>query len=55
VVAAISLTIWIAVIFTGRLIGFTTSRAKVAPPSAPDVSIEDIFQAAPAAPPAKSK
>jgi len=45
--AALSIAIWISVIFTGRLIGFTTSRAKVTAPAPPDVNIEELFQAAP--------
>jgi hypothetical protein len=51
VVAALSLAIWISVIFAGRLIGFTTSRAKEAAPAPPDVNIEELFQPAPATPP----
>jgi len=39
--AAISLAIWISVIFLGRWIGFTTTRATAAP--APDINFEDIF------------
>ena len=47
VVAVLSLAIWISVIFAGRLIGFTTSRAKQAAPSPPDSSLEELFQATP--------
>jgi len=39
--AALSLAIWISVIFLGRWIGFTTTRATPAP--APDINFEDIF------------
>jgi hypothetical protein len=53
-VAILSLTIWIGVIFAGRLIGFTTSRAKETPPTPADVNLEQLFQETPAAP-AKSK
>ena len=51
VVAGLSLAIWISVIFAGRLIGFTTSRAKEAAPAPPDATIEELFQPAPATPP----
>jgi len=53
VVAVLSLVIWISVIFAGRLIGFTTSRAKEVAPTPADVNLEELFQAAPAAPPQK--
>lgn len=42
--AALSIVIWISVIFAGRLIGFTTSRAKQASPAPPDSSIEELFK-----------
>ena len=47
-VAVLSLAIWIAVIVMGRLIGFTTSRAEVAP-TPTDINFEDFL--APTAPP----
>jgi len=47
-VAVLSLVIWISVIFAGRLIGFTTSRAKEVAPTPADVKLEELFQAAPA-------
>ena len=47
-VAIFSLLIWISVIFAGRLIGFTTSRAKEVAPTPADVNLEELFQAAPA-------
>jgi len=50
-VAVLSLAIWISVIFAGRLIGFTTSRAKQTTPAPADSSLEELFQAAPADPP----
>lgn len=50
-VAVLSLAIWISVIFAGRLIGFTTSRARPAAPMPADSSLEELFQAAPAASP----
>ena len=43
-VGALSLTIWIAVIFMGRLIGFSTTRAAAAPPPPPaGVSFDDFL------------
>jgi hypothetical protein len=47
-VAVLSLVIWISVIFAGRLIGFTTSRAKQAAPTPADSSLEELFQGTPA-------
>jgi len=52
-VAVLSLVIWISVIFAGRLIGFTTSRAKEVAPTPADVNLEELFQETPAAPPQK--
>ena len=49
-VAVLSLIIWISVIFAGRLIGFTTSRAKEVAPTPADVNLEELFQATPAEP-----
>jgi len=49
-VAVLSLVIWISVIFAGRLIGFTTSRAKEVAPTPADVNLEELFQATPAEP-----
>ncbi|MBV8842122.1 MAG: hypothetical protein JO307_04850 [Bryobacterales bacterium] len=46
-VAILSLAIWISVIFAGRLIGFSTSRAKEAAPSPADSSLEELFQTTP--------
>ena len=44
-VAAASLVIWIGVIFAGRMIGFTTSRATVKAPSAPteEINFDDLL------------
>jgi len=47
-VAVLSLVIWISVIFAGRLIGFTTSRAKQTAPAPADSSLEELFQSTPA-------
>lgn len=43
-VATVSLIVWLAVIVTGRMIGFTTTRAQTPEPSAPvDVNFDDLF------------
>ena len=47
-VAALSLIMWIGIICVGRLIGFTTSRAAVAPPPPSGVCFDDFLQGAPA-------
>ena len=40
-VAAVSLVLWITIIFMGRWIGFTTTRAQFQ--SDPDINIEDLL------------
>jgi len=59
-VAVLSLGLWISIIFMGRMIGFTTTRATAAPPPPPGVSFDDFLQGAsggssatPAVPPHK--
>jgi hypothetical protein len=47
-VAVLSLVIWVAVIFAGRMIGFTTSHAAVATPAPVDVNFDGLFGAPPA-------
>ena len=42
-VAALSLVIWIAVIFAGRIIGFTTTRASLAEPAPVNINFEDLL------------
>ena len=42
-VAAVSLALWIGIIFMGRIIGFTTHPGKVAPPT-PGVNYDDFLQ-----------
>ena len=42
-VATVSLVIWIAVIFAGRIIGFTTTRASLAEPAPDGVNLEDLL------------
>ena len=44
--AALSLVMWISIIFLGRWIGFTTTHATVAP--APDVNFDNLFPGDPA-------
>ena len=46
-VAALSLAIWISVIFMGRLIGFTTSRTAVVAPPPAGVNFDDFLQGTP--------
>ena len=42
-VAIVSLTLWVAIIFAGRMIGFTTTRAaQVKPP--PTTNFEDFLK-----------
>ena len=41
-VAAASLALWIAIIFLGRWVGFTSTRAQVAPDL--DINLEDILK-----------
>jgi len=42
-VATVSLVVWISIIFLGRLIGFTTTRATAAPPPPAGVSFDDFL------------
>ena len=41
-VAAASLALWIAIIFLGRWVGFTTTRAQV--PTDKDINLEDLLK-----------
>ena len=43
--AVLSLAIWITIIFLGRWIGFTTTRATPAPP--PEINFDNIFPGTP--------
>ena len=43
VVATLSLVLWVAVIFAGRIIGFTTTRASLAEPAPVNVNFEDLL------------
>jgi hypothetical protein len=42
-IAIVSLVIWVAIIVTGRMIGFTTTRASVADPLPVETSLEDLL------------
>jgi len=42
-VAAISLVLWLAIIVSGRMIGFTTTRGALAEPLPADTSLEDLL------------
>jgi hypothetical protein len=46
-VAALSLVMWISIIFMGRLIGFTTSRAAVAAPPPAGINFDDFLGGTP--------
>lgn len=46
-VAVLSLAIWIGIIFMGRLIGFSTSRAAVVEPPPAGVNFDDFLQGTP--------
>jgi len=43
--AALSLLLWISIIFMGRWIGFTTSQPEV--PIDPEINLDDLFQPTP--------
>jgi len=46
-VAAVSLVLWIGIIFMGRIIGFTTTRAAVVTPAPTGVNFDDFLQNTP--------
>jgi hypothetical protein len=51
-VGALSLILWISIIFMGRMIGFTTTRATIAPPQPAGTNFDDFLGGADkAAPP----
>lgn len=43
IVATMSLVIWVAVICTGRMIGFTATRASLAEPAPAHIDFEDLL------------
>jgi hypothetical protein len=49
-VAGLSLAMWIGIIFMGRIIGFTTTRAAVAAPPPSSVNFDDFLQTTPTTP-----
>ncbi len=49
-VGVLSLAIWLSVIFTGRMIGFTSTRTTVIDAPADDVTLDNLFEGAPEAP-----
>jgi len=53
VVGVLSIALWIAVIFMGRLIGFTTTRAAVVAPPSNNVNFDDFLNTPGAPPPSK--
>jgi len=53
VVGVLSIALWIAVIFMGRLIGFTTTRAAVVAPPSNNVNFDDFLNTPGALPPSK--
>lgn len=55
VAAVLSLAMWIGVIFMGRLIGFTTSRAAEVTPPPATVDFEDFLGGTPPATPPNTK
>jgi len=42
-IAAVSLVVWVGVIVTGRMIGFTATRAAAAAPAPVDTNFEDLL------------
>jgi len=58
-VAAVSLVIWISVIVTGRMIGFTTTRGSLAEPAPAEQNLEELLglpgEGAPVSPTEESK
>jgi hypothetical protein len=54
VVGVLSIALWIAVIFMGRMIGFTTTRAAVVAPPSNSVNFDDFLNT-PGPPPAPPK
>src|ERR1700683_4417335 len=46
-VAALSLAMWISIIFMGRLIGFTTTRAAVVAPAPASVNFDNFLDGTP--------
>jgi hypothetical protein len=49
-VAAISIVLWISIIFMGRIIGFTTTRAAVAAPPPAGIDFDNFLESTPTTP-----
>ncbi len=43
IVAVISLVVWVAAIFAGRMIGFTTTRTAISEPAPADINFEELL------------
>jgi hypothetical protein len=43
IVAVVSLAIWVAAVFAGRMIGFTTTRTSITEPAPADVNFEELL------------
>lgn len=55
-IAIVSLVVWVGVIFTGRMIGFTATRGTLDAPAPAEVDFDDLFGApAEDAPPSEPK
>jgi uncharacterized membrane protein len=48
--AVLSLVLWIGIIFLGRWIGFTTTRATAPEEKVPEINFDNIFQDSPVTP-----
>jgi hypothetical protein len=46
-VAALSLAMWIGIVFMGRMIGFTTTRAAVVAPAPASVDFDNFLEGPP--------
>ena len=56
IIAVLSLVVWVGVIFAGRMIGFTATRAALDTPAPAEVNFDDLFDApAEDAPPVEPK
>ena len=56
ITAAVSLALWIAIVFSGRVIGFTTTgaEAKEAPPPPSTVNFDDFLNSGPSSAPSST-
>lgn len=42
-IAIVSLVVWVGVIFTGRMIGFTATRTTITAPALEEIEFDDLF------------